>query len=103
MKEIKCPHCGKAFTIDEAGYESILKQVRDEEFYKEIDLRQEQFTKDKESAVKLAEAHIREEMQKKIADKELEISELKSKIEINDANNQIEINKAISPFNSLIF
>ena len=102
MKEIKCPHCGKAFTIDEAGYESILKQVRDEEFYKEIDLRQEQFTKDKESAVKLAEAHIREEMQKKIADKELEISELKSKIEINDANNQIEINKAISEKNQKI-
>lgn len=102
MKEIKCPHCGKAFTIDEAGYESILKQVRDEEFYKEIDLRQEQFTKDKESAVKLAEAHIREEMQKKIADKELEISELKSKIEINEANNQIEINKAISEKNQKI-
>lgn len=102
MKEIKCPHCGKAFTIDEAGYESILKQVRDEEFYTEIDLRQEQFTKDKESAVKLAEAHIREEMQKKIADKELEISELKSKIEINDANNQLEINKAISEKNQKI-
>lgn len=96
MNEIKCPNCGKVFQIDETSYESILKQIRDEEFYKEIDSRQEQFTKDKENAVKLAEAHIREEMQKQVADKEVEIAELKNKIELNDANNQLEINKALS-------
>jgi hypothetical protein len=32
MHEITCPHCGKAFKIDEAGYADILKQVRDREF-----------------------------------------------------------------------
>jgi len=84
------------FQIDETSYESILKQIRDEEFHKEIESKEEQFTKEKESAVKLAEAHIREEMQKKVADKEAEISQLKNKIELNDANNQLEINKALS-------
>lgn len=34
MHEIICPNCGKAFTIDEAGYADILKQVRDGEFEK---------------------------------------------------------------------
>ena len=29
MHEIICPHCNKAFKIDEAGYANILKQVRD--------------------------------------------------------------------------
>lgn len=29
MHEIICPHCSKAFKIDEAGYADILKQVRD--------------------------------------------------------------------------
>ena len=32
MQEINCPHCGKAFKIDESGYADILKQVRDSEF-----------------------------------------------------------------------
>ena len=102
MNEIKCPKCGELFQIDETSYESILKQIRDKEFNKEIDSRKEQFTKDKENAVKLAEAHIREEMQKQLADKELEIAELKSKIELNDANKQLEISKAISEKNKKI-
>lgn len=96
MNEIKCPNCGKVFQIDETSYESILKQIRDEEFHKEIESKEEQFTKEKESAIKLAEAHIREEMQKQMTDKDMEIAKLKNKIELNDANNQLAINKALS-------
>ena len=36
MNEIKCPHCGKAFKVDEAGYADILKQVRDSEFEQQL-------------------------------------------------------------------
>ena len=36
MHEIICPHCSKAFKIDEAGYADILKQVRDSEFDHEL-------------------------------------------------------------------
>ena len=36
MNEIKCPKCGEVFTIDEASYASIVKQVRDNEFNAEI-------------------------------------------------------------------
>ena len=36
MNEIKCPNCGKVFQIDESSYESIVKQIRDHEFEKEI-------------------------------------------------------------------
>lgn len=36
MNEIKCPHCGTLFTIDEAGYADILAQVRTKEFNEEI-------------------------------------------------------------------
>ena len=37
--EIKCPHCGEAFTVDESGYAAILNQVRDQEFQREVDAR----------------------------------------------------------------
>ena len=40
MKDITCPHCQKAFKIDETGYAAILKQVRNEEFDIELGKRQ---------------------------------------------------------------
>lgn len=41
MKELKCPHCGKTFTIDEADYAAILAQVKNQEFEDEINRRLE--------------------------------------------------------------
>lgn len=38
-EEIKCPHCGKVFKIDEQNYESILKQVKDKKFEEELNER----------------------------------------------------------------
>ena len=40
MNEIKCPHCGNVFKVDESDYESLLNQVRNEEFHKELELRE---------------------------------------------------------------
>jgi len=55
MHEIICPHCGKAFTIDEAGYADILKQVRDREFEKALHERLELAEKTKQVEIELAE------------------------------------------------
>ena len=43
MNEIKCPECGKVFQIDETSYDSIVKQIRDHEFEKEIEIREKSF------------------------------------------------------------
>ena len=58
MQEIKCPNCGKVFQIDETSYESIVKQIRDNEFNKQIDEREKQYKTEKEHEIKLAEVHI---------------------------------------------
>ena len=79
MNEIICPHCKKAFKVDEAGFAEILKQVRDHEFEKELREREEMLKKDKENAVKLAEANITNTLQKDLAKKEAELVELKAK------------------------
>ena len=36
MHDIICPHCSKAFKVDEAGYANILKQVRDRDFEQQL-------------------------------------------------------------------
>lgn len=78
MNEIICPHCKKAFKVDEAGFADILKQVRDHEFERELLERIEMLEKDKENAVKLAEANTKNALQADAAKKDAEIAELKA-------------------------
>lgn len=84
MNEIKCPKCGTVFQIDEADYDSIVKQISEKEYDKEISSREEQHKVDRENAVKLAEAHIKEELGQELNKKDLEISELKLSLKVNE-------------------
>ena len=117
MNEIICPHCKKAFKIDEAGYADILKQVRDHQFEEELANRLALAEKDKDSAVKLAEANMKnalqeelakkdkelielkaqnsEQLAKKLAEKELEISGMKSKIQQAETEKKLEVSEAV--------
>jgi hypothetical protein len=78
MNEIICPHCHKAFKIDEAGYAEILKQVRNHEFEEELKKRETFLAKEKESAVSLAEERITNALNKRLSEKELIISNLRA-------------------------
>lgn len=79
MNEIICPHCKKAFKVDEAGYADILKQVRDHQFEEEIANRLALAERDKENAVKLAEANIKNSLQEQLAEKDRQLTEFKAK------------------------
>ena len=81
MHEIICPHCGKAFKIDEAGYADILKQVRDSEFEKQLHDRLELASQEKLNALELAKSKADIELQRVAASKDNEILELKAKLE----------------------
>lgn len=78
MNEIICPHCKKAFKVDEAGYADILKQVRDHQFEEEISNRLALAEKEKQDAVKLAEANIKNSLQEQLAEKDRQLTELKA-------------------------
>jgi hypothetical protein len=79
MNEIMCPHCKKAFKIDEAGFADILKQVRDREFENDIHERMALLEREKENAVKLAEEKTKNELQTDIAKRDAEIADLKAR------------------------
>jgi hypothetical protein len=85
MNEIICPHCKKAFKVDETGFADILKQVRDHEFEEELNKREEMLKKDKENAVKLAEAK-----------KDAELAEIKSKINNLDLEKKLAVTEAVN-------
>ena len=78
MNEIICPHCKKAFQVDEAGFADIVKQVRDDQFAKELHERLELAEKDKASAVLLAEEKTKSELRTEFVKLQKELSEVQS-------------------------
>ncbi|OZG75392.1 hypothetical protein BTA51_03170 [Hahella sp. CCB-MM4] len=95
MHEIICPHCKKAFKVDEAGYADILKQVRNGEFEKELHERLELAEKDKLKEVELAKSNIRNDMQEAAAAKDAEIKELKAKLDAGEVTRQLAVAEAL--------
>ena len=95
MHDIICPHCNTAFTIDEAGYADILKQVRDADFEKQIHERLALAEQDKKNAVALAQAQIANELQRDAATKEAEIQELKAKLDATAVAQQLAVSEAL--------
>ena len=96
MHEIICPHCGKAFKIDEAGYADILKQVRDSDFDKQLHERLELAEQDKRNAVELAQAKVASELQKAASAKDAEIQALKAKLDAGEVARQLAVTQALS-------
>ena len=95
MKEIICPSCKKTFEIDQAGFSDIVKQVRDDQFDKELKILVGQAEKEKENAVKLAEADLRKITQDEIAKKDREIIELQAKANNTELEKKISVSEAI--------
>ena len=96
MHDIICPHCHKAFKIDEAGYADILKQVRDSDFEKQLHERLELAEQDKRNAVELAKAKAASELQKAAAARDAEIQGLKARLETDEVARKLAINEALS-------
>lgn len=96
MQEIKCPKCGEIFQVDETGYASIVKQVRDKEFQKEISERETQLNKEKDTAVKLAQAETAEDYNKEIAEKNSKITELQVRLDAYENEKKLAVTEALS-------
>jgi hypothetical protein len=98
MNEIKCPHCGKEFKLDDAGYADILAQVKTEEFDKQLHDRLADAQKLKEAEIKTAEAQLKQKLEaeaaKKSAADAAEIQKLKAEIAKSETEKELAIAKA---------
>ncbi len=84
MHDILCPHCGKAFKIDESSYADILQQVRDAAFEQQLHERLTLAEQEKQTAIELATIRLSQEWQQKSAVQEVEIEQLKSRLAAGD-------------------
>lgn len=98
MKELICPNCHKAFTVDEADYASIVNQIRNSEFMAEVERRIEELHEQHKAEAQLAavkaEKAYQTELSKKdmsLTQKEAEIAKLKSAISESDSKMKIAV------------
>jgi hypothetical protein len=96
MNEIICPHCQKAFKVDEAGYANIVKQVRDHEFEQQLHERLALAEKDKQSAVELTKAQLITEQQKAASAKDAEIQALRAQLSGATKDQQLAVAQALN-------
>ena len=84
MQNITCPKCNTAFKIDESGYESIAKQVRNTEFHSELSQRLALAEKGKEDALQLQKSELKGILLEELSKKESEI-ESENNVKSSDA------------------
>ena len=104
MQEIKCPNCGEVFQVDETVYDKIVKQVRDREFDRELERREELLVSKNELEIeklnarlsaastekKLAVNQANSEKERELAEKDILISKLKGEIASKDSENKLK-------------
>lgn len=95
MHEIKCPGCGKTFTIDEAGYADIVRQVRDENFEKELHQRLDLAEQAQVAKVELAVAKVETDLKAETARKDDEIKDLKARLDRADVERELALATAL--------
>ena len=102
MQEIKCPKCGEVFAVDESGYAQIVQQIRDREFEKELKRRKKDLEEKKESDLEIIRLKQEEELNRKLSDQKLELSEkdkmieqLKGKLKNSDTEKELAVSRAL--------
>ncbi|MDD6672620.1 MAG: DUF2130 domain-containing protein [Eubacteriales bacterium] len=96
INEIRCPKCGEAFIIDENSYASIAKQVRDEEFSKELASRERLFEAQKKAALDTEKARMNQEREQTVFALKQEIERLKSQISSSQKDTELTVSRAVA-------
>lgn len=99
MHEIKCPRCGEVFTVDESGYAAIVGQVRDEEFRRELTLREKQLAAEKQKDIELVRTQAARAQEQSEAELLRQIAELKAELTTRQSHQELAIKEALEKQN----
>lgn len=94
MRNLKCPHCGIVFQVDEADYASIVNQVRNDEFHAEVNRRLSELHERHKAETELATAKAEQSFQTRLNDKQMELNAKEAEIKLlTDKLNRAEAQK----------
>lgn len=102
MQELRCPHCGEVFQVDETGYAQLARQVRDSEFDKELRRREQELLARQESELDLARLRQEQAYQKTLHDKDealaqsaREAERLRERLESSETEKKLAVAEAV--------
>lgn len=102
MQELRCPHCGEVFQVDETGYAQLARQVRDREFDKELRRREQELLARQESELDLARLRQEQAYQKTLRDKDealaqsaREAERLRERLESSETEKKLAVAEAV--------
>lgn len=102
MQELRCPHCGEVFQVDETGYAQLARQVRDSEFDKELRRREQELLARQESELDLARLRQEQAYQKTLHDKDEAIAQsareaerLRERLESSETEKKLAVAEAV--------
>ncbi len=102
MNEIKCPHCGKVFSVDESEYALLLSQVKNVEFHKELEEREKNLKENQKNIIDLEKSKLENQFNLDLSKLNDEINSLKSKLEYVDKEKSMAVNEALALKNNEI-
>ena len=94
MNELKCPHCGQVFQVDESGYADLVRQVRDDQFAAELHERAAAMDRERAQAVELAKRDAENARQQVVAERDATIAELRAKLDASAGEQELAAQKA---------
>ncbi|AEB06568.1 Protein of unknown function DUF2130 [Coriobacterium glomerans PW2] len=95
MNEIKCPKCATVFQVDESGYAAIVKQVRDREFLRELEAREQAHEREEKQAAELAAASAKSELERIVAARDAELAQLRERLSATQTERQLAVAQAV--------
>ena len=102
MNEIKCPHCGKVFSVDESEYALLLSQVKNVEFHKELEEREKNLKENQKNIIDLEKSKLVNQYNLDLSKLNDEINSLKAKLEYADKEKSMAVNEALALKNNEI-
>ena len=96
MPEIKCPHCGQIFQVDQSGYADLLSQVRTAEFHQELEARAKQLAREQAGEIAVLKTQAQADKQQAAAAYEQEIISLKAQISSAHTTQELAVSRAVA-------
>lgn len=96
MPEIKCPHCGQVFQVDQSGYAELLSQVRSAEFHKEIEARTAQLAQEQAGQIAVLRTQAQADKQQAAFAFEQEITSLKAQLSSAKNAQELAVSRAVA-------
>ena len=80
MTELKCPNCGKLFSVNEADYAAIVSQVKNAEFNEELDRRMAELQEQQKAALENQELKTKQDYERRLGAKDVELGKKDAEI-----------------------